>query len=1024
MKNRYLKTVVFICMAFIVLAAGKFHSASDESEAGYPGNRFGKLTSSVWRYQSDFVQEDLAPVANNNPTAEKQPKRDRPTRITLNNAQNKAYITLQGTEESPGNSVVVFDIVEKEVSHRIEVGSRPYMGKLHPGGRFLVIINELSNYASIIDTETDKVSGEIPLDFYCQGIAFSNDGKTAYVANRYLDQVLVVDLDIRNNRLDGKVRPQGGFDEATFYGTKPTQIKLPEVLSTWGFSDQVVKDAQHKGTAGINSILRAKCKNCHAEGAGGFICGPDKTVNFLSAIENAVPGRPFDSPLLRAVVPKSMGGFGDISYTAEFHPGNVLFEEGDPALQEIVDWIRSASTGPGINVGNEMSHPKDLALSRDGRYLFVGNTGTMDVSIIDTRKNKEVSGIYIQNVANFVSLYEDQETNSNLLITLSMGAGFGAANARDPFGGETWDKQNPAAQYTILRDPETTDPYPLDEQFVLGPYDAIDGTWNIKMKDIQNDIIVVDLNKVTIPEYNADEPLDYLIRANKYESHSDWVRYTSDTYEATTGDVKGDIPPELQRVPGAFFEWAEHLEDKLYTSMAGTFEIVEWQIDPKAKDPANKLTPLRTFKTGLRPVGLTIGSKGPATGKLLVANQIGESISIIDTESGYTEEFLISDLHTPLFTTSAEKGELIVHTSVFTSDGDASCLHCHYRDGGDGRGWGAAESIGQNSKGHITAGGTLGIPTMRNTFAIQPYYFEGTHDLTEGQGADINEPASSIDFDRPIWAGDFTHIHSNIPLKDRKEMHEELKERVETRKLGPEWYDLEERRNEFIKQQSSEYFGESYGLRELYGFVGSWLGDNNHLFPNPYDQKHPSVKRGRKLFNSAQVMCGVCHTAPEFTNKTAALANNDRRALPVLVTTTRRDASYTLASVNAVDHANGLNPPNKGRVEGKEGTFTTMQLRNLFDRPPVFLHHGRARSLREVILTPEHPAARRFRYPVLQGDEEVRENRVEMGFNELQERSRSGSLNTSSQIFDSHGGVSHLTPRQINDLVNFIISIE
>jgi len=77
-----------------------------------------------------------------------------------------------------------------------------------------------------------------------------------------------------------------------------------------------------------------------------------------------------------------------------------------------------------------------------------------------------------------------------------------------------------------------------------------------------------------------------------------------------------------------------------------------------------------------------------------------------------------------------------------------------------------------------------------------------------------------------------------------------------------------------------------------------------------------------------------------------------------------------------------------------------------------------------VILTPEHPAARRFRYPVLQGDEEVRENRMEMGFNELQERSRSGSLNTSSQIFDSHGGVSHLTPRQINDLVNFIISIE
>ena len=104
------------------------------------------------------------------------------------------------------------------------------------------------------------------------------------------------------------------------------------------------------------------------------------------------------------------------------------------------------------------------------------------------------------------------------------------------------------------------------------------------------------------------------------------------------------------------------------------------------------------------------------------------------------------------------------------------------------------------------------------------------------------------------------------------------------------------------------------------------------------------MRRGEALFHDARVMCSVCHTAPEFTNKTALLAPNDRRALPALTTNTRRDASYTLVSVRAMQVANDLkefmtiDPEDRGRVEDQEGSFTTMQLRGIFDRPPTFLH--------------------------------------------------------------------------------------
>lgn len=1029
------KLVSDLLLLSLVLATNCYSSTTrDDAQDVYFRNQFGVFASEVWRYKSSFEPNDLQPVDNeyiekNNPDYKADPKRDKPARGVLSADGRKLYVTLQGTELNPGNEVVVVDTGSEKVIKRIEVGSRPYQPVLHPGGRFIVVVNELSNYLSVIDTVIDEPVGKIPADYYGQGLVFTKDGKRAYVAIRYLDQVLVLDIEEKEQSLTGEVHIVGGFDEEAFYGKKQISPELQLELKDRGLDTASLKKVTDNGVGGINTILRARCKNCHLEAAGGFESGSIQELNFLSAIENSVPGEPFKSPLLRAVIPASVGGFGDVRTTPEFHPGGHLFDEGDPDIERIAEWIRNASNGPGIRVSNDQSHPKDLTLSSDEKYLFVGNTGTQDISVIDTEALTEVSGLFIQNVANGLVVYQDKKSNQDYLIALSMGAGFGAPKERDPYGGETWDPNNVAAQFTVLRDPETSDAYPIDQQFVMGPFEGIDGTWNFKMRDIQNDVVVFNLSEIIFPSAGDAEPLTYAVMANKYESHDSWVRYTSDTAEATTGDIKGDIPPELQRVPGSMPESIAIDGDRVFITMSGSFHLVEWQIHPEAEDPSERLTTVKSWETGYRPLGVVAGRNGPAKDKLFVMNQLGETISVIDRRKDRISTIAVGNVSPPAPYTDAERGGMIAHTTVFSSDGDTSCLHCHYRDGGDGRGWGAAEVIGQNREGHFTSGGTLGIPQMKNLFAIQPYYFEGTHLLSEGQGADITEPMSSIDFDRPIWAGDFSHIESEVPLVERKLMHEELKERVEVRKLGDEWYDLEERRAGFIKQQSERYFGKDYNLRDLFGFMGAWLGNETRLLPNPFDKQSPSFKRGKKLFNSANVMCGVCHTAPEFTNKTRELADNDRRALPILTTNTRRDASYTLVSVNRVEMVNG-DPLNldrdgdEGRVEAPEGTFTTMHLRGLFDRPPVFLHHARARSLREVLLTPNHPAARKYRFPVYMGDEEVRPGRLEVGFNETTARKPSGELDKQNQVFDTHGGTSHLTPRQIDDLENFVMGIE
>ncbi|MCK6545719.1 hypothetical protein L6R52_07615 [Myxococcota bacterium] len=1028
--TRNLRTLAGGLFVLTALASGLFThvGAAPRPEApsakAHERTRFSGLTSEVWRHGRSFEARDLAPVPNNNPYPEPQPHRDRPERLAFSADRSKVYVTLAGTEAEPGHEVAVVDLRQERVIGRVRVGRRPYTAVLHPGGRFLVVVNELSNYLTVIDTHTDEAVGQVAVDYYCQGLVFSRDGRRAWVANRYLDQVLVLDVRELDGRLEARVRPVGGFDEAEFFGRGELDPVLTRELEARGYSQaEAAEAARGLGAGGINGILRARCGACHAHETGGFVSGPDPVENFLSAVENAVGGQPEASVLLRAVIPAALGGFGDQRRTHEVHAGGALFTAGEPELERLVAWIRAADGGPGIPVGDSMAHPKDLVLSPDERHLFVANTGTMDVAVVDVEAERLVGAIFVGNVGMHLAVVPDPTHGRHQLAILTMGAGFGAPKARDPHGAETWDRDHAAAQFTILRDPKTTDPLPLEAQHVMGPFDAVDGTWNTKMKDIQNDLVAVDLSRLAIPEWRPDLALEHLVDTARYDSSEPWVRYTSDTAEALSTDVKGDIPPELQRVVGAFFEWAAVDGDSLFTTMAGTFELVEWKVRPE-REAFARFEPVRVFDTGLRPVGVAVS---PA--HLVVANTLGESLTIIDRATGTARELVVGDLTRPPLDTDAEKGELVVHTSVFASDGDVSCLHCHYRDTGDGRGWGAAETIGQDRSGFIVHGGTLGIPAMRNTYAIQPYYFEGTHMLSEGQGADINEPAAAEDFDRPIWAGDFTDVESPVPLAERHPRHEELKERVTVKKLGPEGYTLDERRNAFIRQQSLRYFGAAYDLFDLYRFVGAWLGSNNHLLPSPYDREHPSVRRGEQLFEDPGVMCSVCHTRPELTNKSTKLAPNPTRALPQLTTVTRRDASYTLASVRAVEHANGeghaqdMAPDDRGRVEGAEGGFTTMQLRGIFDRPPVFLHHGRARSLREALATPSHPGLRRRRFPARMGPEEVRPDREEVGFNELTVRGADGRLRLDEQIFDTHGGTSHLSARQLDDLVHFLLSV-
>lgn len=136
------------------------------------------------------------PFDSSHPLWAPQPKRDRPYQPVVSKSGTKLYVSLQGQEDEPGSHVAVVDTVQSKLKRRISVGSGPTGMALHPAGRFLVVANRFSNFASVIDTERDAVVAEIKVPFYTVDVAFTPDGRRAYLTNRWKDSVLRWDLEV------------------------------------------------------------------------------------------------------------------------------------------------------------------------------------------------------------------------------------------------------------------------------------------------------------------------------------------------------------------------------------------------------------------------------------------------------------------------------------------------------------------------------------------------------------------------------------------------------------------------------------------------------------------------------------------------------------------------------------------------------------------------------------------------------------------------------------------------------------
>ncbi len=638
-----------------------------------------------------------------------------------------------------------------------------------------------------------------------------------------------------------------------------------------------------------------------------------------------------------------------------------------------VDGARMEVTGrlePGVPVG---ANPRDIAIDPAGTTVAVASLTGLTVSLIDVASRAERVRIDVGAPVNDVVI------SGEIVIVATLSA---------------------STHHQPLDGPDT------DHDGVPG-----DGTPNINFQDLQNELALYSLS-----------------------TGEELARYTSDTicckdYRDVDPDDstrRGELlpPPETWIVQGALPEQLTMDGDRLWVSYSGSDQIQSFELDRATSTLV--VGPIHST-VGHNPHGIAV-----AGNRLVVAHRLSETVGIYDRSGALLHETLVGDLSGgPFPATDAEIGELFNFvTAPFTVDGDQTCQHCH-REGGN------IDKAFSMPLSRAVGVGLRQTMDYRGAADTRPWFFESAMDESNFVPV-MNEFARIENFccsDYTLWPdGAPPGCSTDPPPECLQEPNPYSTNGANATRSGPMTHAAPRptsapSRDVFYLERMEEMIGRSRSFGDgLYWedpitderntvpldfdgitrALGLFLMQDTGLLPNPNDADRASVRRGQALFEGHDTSCAACHPAPTFAVSTDVgglgvpltmgpvvsplrdeLGNNlDLLATGFLAAFPRAgmdqcedvcDAAVCDADPYACDDL-------------MEVDFGVPSLRGLWDRADSMLHHGLAKGLREVLCTPGHPA---------------------LGPGEVGRNERDG-------IPDTHGGTSHLSKQEIQDLMDYI----
>jgi DNA-binding beta-propeller fold protein YncE len=566
----------------------------------------------------------------------------------------------------------------------------------------------------------------------------------------------------------------------------------------------------------------------------------------------------------------------------------------------------------------DRANPRDLALSADGRTLYVANTlgHTLAVINVENDANTRAQNMVVGGLATDVKIagrwgfVSGQATNT----ALNGPEGAHGVAARDTSGTFRRNNGTPLGYTPVMADATKATTFD-DLGSELNVFDTTTQRFVYRYVDAGRDqsMMAVPGQLVDLGDFAAGQKI-----------------------------IQGSGPEQLF-VKG----------DLLFAAMMHSDKVEVFRINQNPADPSGILTELGIqFTGGITPQGLAVSPDGHT---LYVANMNTEDLSFLTvnadgtlTRGGYVAVGVTEKTPDPttggngshLFATEEEIGLRWMFSAAYSDDGQKSCGFCHWQSRSDGSQW----NVGANA-----IGGVKNCPQNKDVSDNWPEWYEGLNN-------DMTAYASSC-------SGELT-------IAERKTV------------LFPQEGELDryQARDQYVLRKTAENSA-AIGRPELNGKAYQanyndlsymeilWTQNETRRMPNPLTQFPASdeaakVARGRWLFTTKVAEggsgCADCHhNGNKMTNGVLDDTFQDFNIHePGVISETTVDGNgpFLRLKNDYVFTPNGA-PQDEGSRQNISAR-NTKHLRSFWDSTPRWLHHGDAHSVREILLAPDSPLLR------------------------------------------------------------------
>ena len=397
-----------------------------------------------------------------------------PIEVLLSPDGARIYVLCQESEE-----VRVLDAASYAVIKNIAVGRVPRGFSLSPDGARLFVTNTWDDTLSVIDTRTLAVTATWPVGWEPSSVVEDRQGKHLFVANRISSDVAVLDAatGAEEKRLAAgrgasylTLSPDGSRIYATHVYPSPPRVRTELDNRMAPESEITVIDAARAvvvdrmplhAIAGVfhlafssdgrlGAVAEYHPKNlvplAHLEHGGAFA--------YTLTVFGADVGQPVEIPLdeLERYAARPFGvaitpdksriyvSCGGSETVIAIDVARLLrFIHARPHAQP-VSFARDLSASANyvvarISVGRD---PRGLALSRDGRRLFVANRLEDTISVIDTRANRVASTITLAGPKIVSPIRHGEQTFYTARYGFQGQIGCASCHIDSTFDGLTW----------------------------------------------------------------------------------------------------------------------------------------------------------------------------------------------------------------------------------------------------------------------------------------------------------------------------------------------------------------------------------------------------------------------------------------------------------------------------------------------------------------------------------------------------------------------------------------------------------